>query len=90
MIGKTNHHLGHFDNENEAKLEYRKALYHLERSFDGLDSYHFEKAPKKYKVFLNEMYQDYLESQEYIHNHYPNGILFGDVFHPDKRELTSF
>ena len=60
MIGKTNYHLGAFKNEKEAHLEYQKALYHLERNIDGLDNYHFEKAPIKHKVFLNEMYQNYL------------------------------
>jgi len=60
QIGQISHHLGYFDNEKEAALEYRKALIHLERSFDNLDSYHFEKAPKKHRIFLNGMYQFYL------------------------------
>ncbi len=60
MIGQTNNHLGHFDSEKEASMEYQKALIQIERNIDGLDNYHFEKAPKKHKVFLNEMYQDYL------------------------------
>ena len=60
MISKTNYHLGIFDSEQEAELEYRRALIHLERNYDSLDNYDFNKAPIKHKLFLNKIYKDYI------------------------------
>lgn len=61
QLGKTTHFLGSFNNQHDAKMEYRKALEYLKRNI-SLDNYPFEKAPKKHEVFLTELCQEYLRS----------------------------
>jgi len=58
-VGKINYHLGFFKSEKEASIEYQRALIHIERNIDGLDSYDFDNNRRKGKEFIKEMSKYY-------------------------------
>ena len=64
-VDKINYHLGIFKSEKEASIEYKRALKHLERSIDGLDSYDFENNRRKGKEFMKEM-SEYYSSNNWL------------------------
>ncbi len=49
------YYLGLFTSEKHASLEYKKAIFHIERNIDGLGSYPFEGSRRRNELFTYEM-----------------------------------